>query len=39
MDPISAQTPVGGLTDFVVDPIVEAAVDVIDAMGYAGVFF
>ena len=40
MDLISAQTPVvGGLTDFVVDPIVEAAVDVIDAMGYAGVFF
>ncbi|MGH2985148.1 MAG: DedA family protein, partial [Solirubrobacterales bacterium] len=41
MDPLSAQTPlpVGGLTDFVVDPIVDAAVDVIDAMGYAGVFF
>ncbi|MGH2985798.1 MAG: DedA family protein [Solirubrobacterales bacterium] len=41
MDPVSAQTPipVGGLTDFVVDPIVDAAVDVIDAMGYAGVFF
>jgi membrane protein DedA with SNARE-associated domain len=40
MDPISARTqaPVGGLTDFVVDPIVEAAVDVIDALGYAGVF-
>jgi membrane protein DedA with SNARE-associated domain len=41
MDPLSAHTsvPVGGLTDFVVDPIVDAAVDVIDAMGYAGVFF
>ena len=40
MDPISARTqvPMGGLTDFVVDPIVEAAVDVIDALGYAGVF-
>jgi membrane protein DedA with SNARE-associated domain len=27
------------MTDFIVDPIVDAAVDVIDALGYAGVFF
>ena len=41
MDPLSAvQTvfPAGGLTDFIVDPIVDVAVDVIDALGYAGVF-
>lgn len=30
--------PLAGLTDFVVDPLVDAAVDVIDALGYAGVF-
>ena len=41
MDPLSAQTalPLAGLTDFIVDPIVDVAVDVIDALGYAGVFF
>ncbi len=40
MDLLSPATalPHAGLTDFVVDPIVEVAVDVIDAMGYAGVF-
>jgi len=41
MDPLSAQQaviPLAGLTDFVVDPIVDVAVDVIDALGYAGVF-
>jgi membrane protein DedA with SNARE-associated domain len=27
------------MTDFIVDPIVDVAVDVIDALGYAGVFF
>jgi membrane protein DedA with SNARE-associated domain len=27
------------MTDFIVDPLVDAAVDVIDALGYAGVFF
>jgi membrane protein DedA with SNARE-associated domain len=41
MDLLSAQIPLplAGLTDFIVDPIVEVAVDVIDALGYAGVFF
>jgi len=40
MDALSGQItpPFAGLTDFVVDPIVEAAVDIIDALGYAGVF-
>ena len=28
-----------GLTDFIVDPIVDVSVDVIDALVYAGVFF
>ena len=31
--------PIAGLTDFIVDPIVEVAVNVIDALGYGGVFF
>ena len=42
MEPINlAQLalPLGGLTDFIVDPIVDVAVDVIDPLGYAGVFF
>ena len=41
MDPlIAAPVPLlAGLTDFIVDPIVDAAVEVIDAMGYAGIFF
>ena len=41
MDPISALAvpPLAGVTDFVVDPIVDVSVDVIDALGYAGVFF
>ena len=32
------ELPLAGLTDFVVDPIVDAATDVIDAMGLPGVF-
>jgi membrane protein DedA with SNARE-associated domain len=41
MDPIMTDTtlPFAGLTDFIVDPIVDVAVDVIDTLGYAGVFF
>jgi membrane protein DedA with SNARE-associated domain len=41
MDLLTAITapPYAGLTDFIVDPIVDVAVDVIDALGYAGVFF
>ena len=31
--------PTAAVTDFIVDPIVEVAVDVIDALGYGGVFF
>ncbi len=40
MEPLSATfaLPLAGLTDFIVDPIVEVAVDVIDSLGYAGVF-
>jgi membrane protein DedA with SNARE-associated domain len=43
MDPLAlplsgAELPLAGLTDFVVDPIVDAATDVIDAMGLPGVF-
>src|SRR5919106_1744195 len=40
MDPITDQAllPMAGVTDVIVDPIVEVSVDVIDAMGYAGVF-
>ncbi len=32
------ELPLAGLTDFVVDPIVDAATDVIDALGLPGVF-
>jgi membrane protein DedA with SNARE-associated domain len=32
------ELPLAGLTDFVVDPIVDVATDVIDAMGLPGVF-
>jgi membrane protein DedA with SNARE-associated domain len=43
MDPFGAPAnsllPLAGLTDFIVDPIVDVAVDVIDSLGYAGVFF
>jgi membrane protein DedA with SNARE-associated domain len=41
MNPISLTSalPLAGLTDVIVDPIVNVAVDVIDALGYAGIFF
>jgi membrane protein DedA with SNARE-associated domain len=45
MAPLSAGTagalavPIAGLTDFVVDPIVDAATEFIDSVGLLGVFF
>jgi membrane protein DedA with SNARE-associated domain len=43
MDPLAlpvfgVELPLAGLTDFVVDPIVDAATDVIEALGLPGVF-
>jgi membrane protein DedA with SNARE-associated domain len=37
--PASAVLPLAGLTDFVVDPIVDVATDFIDTVGLFGVFF
>ena len=38
MDPLSLTIPVAGLTDAIVDPIVDVATDFIDSVGVIGVF-
>jgi len=38
MDPLSLSIPLAGLTDAIVDPIVDVATDFIDSVGVIGVF-